>query len=364
MKIAITADVHLASEHPERFENFAALTREWEAEGIRHVIIAGDLFDAGMTGYKGVDALGARHPELTFHIIRGNHDISITQGMVASPNLRVYSEPAFETLGSRAFLFVPYEENGSAARLIARHGLADRIERNRTCLVMHGDIAGTGLEESGREGAYFPIAIPDRATFGFTRVFLGHIHRPHELDAGRFAYPGSPCPLDPTERGLRRWIRYDADRDMVESVPIGHGPVYDEFTLRVIPDGNEVRQVVTEIGAALAGALKGEVAIPASRLRIRVSLRGASSLPLGDLVAAAESALTKSGVTLERAIDSSGLALATQSPLLEEVATRALSALDAEYGSWSGTQFLPERDEIAAAILRTLYLETGKRRRA
>jgi DNA repair exonuclease SbcCD nuclease subunit len=381
MKIAITADVHLAADRPERLESFSALCGEWSAAGLPHVIVAGDLFDAGMTGYKEVDALGARHPEMTFHIIRGNHDITITQAIFASRNLRVYSEPAFETFGSRTMLFLPYEETGSASRLIARHALAPRIERNRTCLVMHGDVAGSGLEESGREGAYFPIAISDRSTYGFARVFLGHIHRPHDLDGGRFVYPGSPCPLDPTERGARRWLLYDVDRDTIESKPIHRGPVYDELVIRVLPDGREIEQVREETAALLAGAIlavspapgKGAgapdgVSLPgiqtAKRLRVRVRLVGASATPIGVVAAACEDVIVSAGATLDQDPDTTRLEIASQSPLLEEIARRAIAQLETEYVSWSGTPHLPSRDEIAEAVLRTLYVDLSRRRRA
>ena len=45
MKIAITADLHLHSNHPERRDALEDILQQINSEGISDLIIAGDLFD-------------------------------------------------------------------------------------------------------------------------------------------------------------------------------------------------------------------------------------------------------------------------------------------------------------------------------
>ena len=71
MKIAITADVHLRTEgeHPERYaalENILEQTRDID---IKHLIIAGDLFDTEFQNYSEFETLCTKYDDLDLFII-------------------------------------------------------------------------------------------------------------------------------------------------------------------------------------------------------------------------------------------------------------------------------------------------------
>lgn len=48
MRILVTADIHLSAEHPERQEALKDVIRIAEEEDVRYLLIAGDMFDAGV----------------------------------------------------------------------------------------------------------------------------------------------------------------------------------------------------------------------------------------------------------------------------------------------------------------------------
>ena len=56
MKIAVTANVHLGirDDHPERYNALGNILNQIEAENIKTLLIAGDLFDKGFRNYLSV----------------------------------------------------------------------------------------------------------------------------------------------------------------------------------------------------------------------------------------------------------------------------------------------------------------------
>ena len=59
MKIAITADLHLAprKEHPERYRALENIFEQIETEPIQHLAVAGDLFHADLQDSSESEAL-------------------------------------------------------------------------------------------------------------------------------------------------------------------------------------------------------------------------------------------------------------------------------------------------------------------
>jgi DNA repair exonuclease SbcCD nuclease subunit len=58
-----------------------------------------------------------------------------------------------------------------------------------------------------------PLTRSDLALYKPGLVFLGHIHLP--FDGEKVHYPGSPCPLNVTETGLRRFLLLDLDQGKI-----------------------------------------------------------------------------------------------------------------------------------------------------
>jgi len=69
------------------------------------------------------------------------------------------------------------------------------------------------------------------------RVFLGHIHKPSDLDL--VTYPGSPCGLDINETGRRRFISFDTLTGATEAVEVDSDILFFNESLLVVPHQDE-----------------------------------------------------------------------------------------------------------------------------
>jgi DNA repair exonuclease SbcCD nuclease subunit len=108
MRVAVTADLHLRESNPERLENLEVLIQQLLSLEIRHLIIAGDLFDSADTSYARLDSVAERSPEFQFMVIPGNHDPDLRQELFASDNIQVFAKPTLKRIDQRPFLFLPY----------------------------------------------------------------------------------------------------------------------------------------------------------------------------------------------------------------------------------------------------------------
>ena len=125
MKYAITADLHLTADNEDRLRYFGNLLAAVESQGIRDLIIAGDFFDQGYSGYKAVDAVLAQHPAITVTAIPGNHDPDILPGQFTANNIRVIRQPEYVAggTGENGLLFVPIARGVRWARCSLNPGL-------------------------------------------------------------------------------------------------------------------------------------------------------------------------------------------------------------------------------------------------
>ena len=76
MKVAITADVHLANkkDYPERFNALTNILDRIQELKLDSLIIAGDLFDTSYNNYSEFDKIASKYKDIFMHIIPGNHD--------------------------------------------------------------------------------------------------------------------------------------------------------------------------------------------------------------------------------------------------------------------------------------------------
>ena len=211
MKIALTADNHLTTQarNPERFQALVNILKQCGDTQVKLLIIAGDLFDQSMPNFAEFEALYSKHrpPDLTTAIIPGNHDQDLTQEKIAADGLIIHHKPQLLPLNnSWKILFVPYQKSQTMGGIIAR--FADELKGQRWILIGHGDWSpGIQTPEPYEPGVYMPLTRSDLALYKPEMVFLGHIHRPS--DGEKVHYPGSPCPLNLTETGLRRFLLLD-----------------------------------------------------------------------------------------------------------------------------------------------------------
>lgn len=102
MKIAITADIHLAAKgkYLERYSALESILDQVESENMDTLIIAGDLFDKDFYNYSEFEKICKKHSQVEIHIIPGNHDAGISEKCIVGPNIHIYTTPTAVSLGT------------------------------------------------------------------------------------------------------------------------------------------------------------------------------------------------------------------------------------------------------------------------
>jgi len=150
----------------------------------------------------------------------------------------------------------------------------EQLPPNEWVLIGHGDWAG-GLRtpNAAEPGVYMPLSRRDLEKVQPARVFLGHIHAARDVPPVH--YVGSPCGLDITETGRRRYLVYDTDANLVESLTLTTPVLYFNELLVVMPVEDEEATL-----HALVAKRRQEWALtPAerSKTQLRVKVAGYSA---------------------------------------------------------------------------------------
>lgn len=274
MKIAITADLHLTSleTHPERFHALNDILGKMVEQGIGHLIIAGDLFDASSQNYADFDALcrEERFRNLKLHVIPGNHDERLSPQLIAAPNVEIMSEPVLKPIAESGllFLFVPYLPGKTMGEMIAP--FQTDLPNQNWVLVGHGDWS-EGLQEPNplEPGVYMPLTRVDIEAYRPVRTFLGHIHK--AATDGKVYYPGSPCPIDITETGHRKFLIFDTSNLSVQEQVVDADVLYFNESFVTLPVQNEMTLMRQKISDRIATWGLSEDEIPKVRVNVKVS---------------------------------------------------------------------------------------------
>ncbi len=277
MKLAITADVHINSEKPERLENFSHILQSIEKSGITRLIVAGDLCDDESDAPILLDACLKKHPGIEVLAIPGNHDYFLADRLFSAPNIKVFEKPQVSKIGERSFLFLPYSDGETMGGVIEKSGLQPELDPDGWILVSHGDYGRINRKESGHESGYFPLAGNDIDLFRPKKVILGHIHLPGPVSE-TVVYTGSPWPLDINETGQRRILVLDAGTGHLEPLPLTGTPVYARINCVIIPDGEEQQQLEQQVARAIqkeTAQYSGKNFL--EKLVVRVQCRGYST---------------------------------------------------------------------------------------
>ncbi len=206
MKMIHCADLHLDSElntnltprqanarRQELLANFSRMIDYAVNEGVKVILIAGDLFDrekisdeAARVVYQEI----ANHPQLVFFYLTGNHERrAFIEAIPSLPkNLKLFRDT-----------WTSYRFHGGEVTI---HGMnpgagyeTDLYEKlncqpdSINIVLLHGQIASTKASKSAPEN----ISLKDLAHRNIDYLALGHIHsyREGELDArGVYVYPG------------------------------------------------------------------------------------------------------------------------------------------------------------------------------
>lgn len=278
MQIAVTADLHLTSrkKHPERFHALENILDQCVAGGIRHLIVAGDLFDAESQNYKEFDTLVKKneYKGIQWLIIPGNHDSGFKEGHVTAENVTVFSKPALYPfdLMSLPFLFVPYQKNTNMGEVIST--FRSELKPDRWILIGHGDwMAGIREPNPLEPGIYMPLTRTDLISCKPIQVILGHIHK--FLDEDNFHYTGSPCPMDINETGRRRFLIIDSETGAIQDRIVNSDIIFYNETFFIYPVPDETAYIQKMIASKIDNWKVSDE--ERSKVRVRVRLQGYSS---------------------------------------------------------------------------------------
>ncbi len=277
MRIALAADLHLTTreEHPERYLALVNIMDQMIDTGIRLLIIAGDAFDASLRDFSDFEAVCAARSDAGVEImlLPGNHDADIPEGAIAAKNVHLATETRLLRVSRSAppILMVPFKGGISMGEAI--QAFDGDLPPDDWVLIGHGDWSD-GLQQPNpyEPGVYMPLTRRDIEMYRPGEVFLGHIHRP--TDSGNLHYPGSPCPLNITETGPRRFLIYETATREVEPLPVASPVIYFDESFVALPVEDEAafvrRQVEERVrGWGLDPGERGKV-------RVRISVSGYS----------------------------------------------------------------------------------------
>ncbi len=241
MKIAITADIHLKTryETPERYHALENIFQQMRQMNISNLFIAGDLFDKEASNYYDFDSLCQNYPDIHITIIPGNHDPQIEKRFFTATNVEIIRKPVIKKgINGLNVLFIPYDLTRTIDEILTEFQYNNGLPE-RWILIGHGDYITKNKESNLYEpGVYMPISSKIINKYNPLRVILGHIHIYSEF--GKVIYPGSPCGLDITETGKRRFIIYDTERDIVETRFVQTDILYFIESILIFPNIDEI----------------------------------------------------------------------------------------------------------------------------
>lgn len=210
-----TADLHLAEEHPERWEALEAVREAAEEHGADAVVVAGDLLDRASD--HAVLRARVRERLAAFPcdvlLLPGNHDRGAYrpgQDWSSRARLMLVEPVHTDRVGDVELLGVPYPAGATSFARLRRHveeraaALREREPETPIVLVLHGtlvDAADPHIQEEAAddepEDPYFPVRTGELEGLGLAYVALGHYHQPdlRRVASLPVAYAGSPSPV-------------------------------------------------------------------------------------------------------------------------------------------------------------------------
>jgi DNA repair protein SbcD/Mre11 len=276
MKLGITADLHITSknDHPERLKAFESILLKCIELGIDQLIIAGDLFDETLQDFADFEKICAKkkYCDVQIHIIPGNHDAQLINDQIVSANVQVYDQPDWIEIEKGVnFLLVPYQKHKSMGQAVQEHLEGRENLDPWWAIVGHGDwLQGLRNMNPFEPGVYMPLSRRDLQLLNPDLVFLGHIHD-HRRD-GKVYYPGSPCGMDITETGYRRFLVFDSDTQEVEAVQISSDVLFFSLDLVILPMENEEEYLKEQIKQKVEAWELEEADI--KKVQLRVTTKG------------------------------------------------------------------------------------------
>jgi exonuclease SbcD len=352
LRIAITADNHLTSyqDHPERYHALENILGQIISDQIQNIIIAGDLFDEVSQNYIEFDNIckDQRYKEINFIIIPGNHDSQISEDLFTAKNINIINEPqirSFDSTGLK-FLFIPFQKKANMGEYIAP--FASDLPHNQWILIGHGDWS-KGLHEPNpcEPGVYMPLTRTDIELYKPAEVILGHIHKP--IDEERVHYVGSPCGLDITETGYRRFLVIDTDIGSITSPVVNTDVIFFNESLTILPLRDEKEYLKNQIEAKISRWNLWEA--DKSKVRIQLKIQGYTS-NRNELMEMIQKLFGEYAFYNDKEPDTSNI-FVSKDIELSDIASRAFDRI--EEVDWFSDGEQPEKDQVLMEALKVLY---------
>ncbi len=345
MNIAITADIHLPAgeNHPERYNALVNILDSLVKQDIKTLVIAGDLFDKDCSSYSRFEEICRRYPQIGIHIIPGNHDPDISRSVIVGENIRIYDSPALEEIDGLSFVFIPYSAASGMGECIG-----EIKPEKRWVLVGHGDYFG-GLKHRNpyEKGIYMPLYRKDIEEFLPWRVFLGHIHKPENLN--NLYYPGSPCGIDINETGRRRYLVFNTATGHTSSETVRTDVIFLQEKFLVIPDDNEIERLRNSAEERIVNwGLTDE---ERKRVRIRIKATGYTS-DRESIMGCLKDVFTEYNFAKDEEPDISSL-YAAKDDRRNAIAVRVLELIEEMDWEFGGNE--PEKDKVIETALSVIY---------
>ena len=256
MRILHTADIHLREYGDERWEALKSLIKIGKKERVDIFIIAGDLFDKGVSAENLRGKIRGLFSNLGFkiYILPGNHDKDAYKpGLNFGNDVKILKQEPFNIETIR-IIGLPFEEIGGEEILEKVNSLKTKLRKDgKNILVFHGELLDTFYSRTdfGEEGdkRYMPVKLRYFEDLNIDYILAGHFHTNfdvRELNNGcYFVYPGSPISITKRETG-RRMINifevdnppneYHLDTPYFEDVEIEFDPFKDEEPIKKLKE--------------------------------------------------------------------------------------------------------------------------------
>ena len=228
MRFIHCADLHLASKlesrfSPEKakirrrelFETFRRIADDAETQGVRAVLISGDIFDEGkppVSAVKQFIEIVKAHPAVDFLCLAGNHDESLAGRQDLPENLLTFDDQ---------WKYYSYEDADIYGVELTKANCAHvaqslRMNENRVNIVMlHGQVVESSVQPDDQT-----IVLPLFSGKGIDYMALGHIHsyKTGALDRrGVWCYSGTPEGRGFDECGEKGCVWLDVEKGKLQS---------------------------------------------------------------------------------------------------------------------------------------------------
>tara|TARA_A100001037_G_scaffold306815_1_gene356032 strand:- start:13235 stop:14305 length:1071 start_codon:yes stop_codon:yes gene_type:complete len=356
MKIALTADVHLISQSktPERFSALNFILQNMEQEQIDTLIIAGDLFDQDQSNVSEIENLLKDYPGFSIHIIPGNHDENIQNSHFSGEQFCIHEKPTVVKLGNSHFGFVPFKKDKKMGEIISE--IQNKIDGKDWILISHGDFYAGRKEQNPLEpGEYMPLTRNDLSKYKPKLTFLGHIHKPQFLENSVY-YLGSPCGLDITETGKRRFLIFDTNNFSIKPTEIKTDIIYIQESFTIFPSEDEIQNLRTQIRKRIESWKLDNN--EKNKVRLRIEVRGYCE-NRKKIIETTKSAFQEYSFHDDDGPDHKKLSTIQSNSQLNKIAQRVISKIENEE-DWNFIDGEPTKNDIVWKALETIYGSISK----